>query len=171
MGVPVAWRRWISPRPSKTLQSAVDTAVRFLAGRPRSEYEVRRRLRSSGADETLIEAVLALLRRHQLLDDAAFARYWVEQRQTFRPRGARLLRAELNARGVDAALSQEVAEETRPTAEEDAYRAAAKRARLLGDLGETAFTVRLGSFLARRGFDWETITPVVKRVWGELSRS
>ena len=35
-----------------------------------------------------------------LIDDAQFAAYWVEQRQTFRPRGSRALRFELRAKGV-----------------------------------------------------------------------
>lgn len=165
MGVRLAWRRWISPRPSDT-QLAIDTAVRFLAQRPRSEYEVRRRLRSAGIDEAVIEAVLAQLRRHHLLDDAAFARYWVEQRQTFRPRGARLLRAELAARGVDASIVHDASASVAPSEVEDAYRAAAKRARHL-PADERTFTARLSRWLAARGFEWETITPVVERLWRE----
>lgn len=122
-------------------------------------------------DEGVIEAVLAQLRKHSLLDDAAFARYWVEQRQTFRPRGARLLRAELASRGIDAALSKEAAASTVATAEEDAYRAAAKRARMLGHLDRSTFAARLSGFLSRRGFEWETVTPVVDRLWREVSTS
>lgn len=148
------------------MQLAIDTAVRFLAGRPRSEYEVRRRLRRARIDEAVIEAVLAQLRRHNLLDDVAFARYWVEQRQTFRPRGARLLRAELAARGIDSSIVRDASACVEPTSLEDAYRAAAKRARHL-PADERVFTARLSRWLAGRGFDWATITPVVQRLWRE----
>src|SRR5579864_6965359 len=121
-----AWRRWTSPLRSNV--SPVDVALRFLAQRPRSEREVRSRLRRAGVDETAIEATLLQLRGHRLVDDDAFARYWVEQRQTFRPRGGRLLRSELAQRGIARPLADEATAPLEDSAEEDAYRAAAKRA-------------------------------------------
>src|SRR6266851_2423120 len=119
----------------------IDMALRFLAQRPRTEQEVRRRLLRAGTDEAAIEGVLERLRAHALVDDAAFAQYWVEQRQMFRPRGARLLRAELRHRGIDAAEA------------------------------EAAFKTRLAQFLSRRGFDWDTISVAVNRLWDEVSMS
>jgi regulatory protein len=161
-----ALRRWISPQRSDDA-SALDTAVRFLARRPRSEYEVRQRLRRAGIDEATTEGVLAQLRQHQLVDDRAFADYWVEQRQTFRPRGARLLRAELARLGVDRGGVDAAVEPVAGSAEEDAYRAARRQAHRLHGLDERTFATRLGGWLARRGFDWDTITPVVNRLWAE----
>jgi regulatory protein len=128
---------------------------------------VRLRLRRAGLDGTAADAVVAQLRQHRLIDDAAFARYWVEQRQTFRPRGARLVRAELRQHGVEATTAEEAAAALEPTAEEDAYRAAARRARSLGAADERTFKTRLGQFLARRGFDWALTPRVVERLWAE----
>ena len=168
MGGSVASRRWISPRRSETDSAhALDTAVRFLAQRPRSEYEVRQRLRRAGADAAVVETVLEQLRHHRLVDDRAFAEYWVEQRQTFRPRGARLLRAELAQHGVARAGAEAAIEPLGETAEADAYRAASNRAVRLRALDQATFTTRLAQWLARRGFDWDIITPVVARVWAE----
>jgi regulatory protein len=169
-----AWRRWISPRRSepRTNTSALDTAVRFLAQRPRSEYEVRQRLRRAGVDEATAEGVLEQLRRHQLVDDRAFAEYWVEQRQTHRPRGARLLRAELTRLGVPREGSEAVTAPLEGSAAADAYRAASRRAAQLHRLGldERTFAARLGQWLARRGFDWDAIATVVQRLWDENAR-
>jgi len=166
-------RRWISQRRSKRSaglaeragrltdeRTALDATLRFLAPRPRSEREVRRRLERGGCPAETIDAVLTRLRAHGYLDDSAFAHYWVEQRQTFRPRGARLLQAELRQHGVRAELPE-------LNAEADAYRAAAKRARQLTGADEATFRTRLGQLLARRGFDWEVITPTVERLWRE----
>jgi regulatory protein len=146
-------------------------ALRFLGQRPRSEQEVRRRLVRAGQSQATIEGVLDSLRQHGLVDDTAFAGYWVEQRQTFRPRGARLLRAELRQRGVNAASAVAATDSLDASAVEDAYRAALKRARQLSALDERIFKGRLGQFLARRGFDWDTISSVVDRLWREVSRS
>ena len=145
----------------------IDVALRFLAQRPRTEQEVRRRLQRAGADEASVEGVLDRLRQHGLVNDTAFAQYWVEQRQTFRPRGARLLRAELRQHGIDAASAEAAAGTTEASATDDAYRAAARRARQLTSLDERTFKSRLSQFLTRRGFDWDTISAVVDRLWDE----
>jgi regulatory protein len=129
-------------------------------------------LRRAGFDDdALVEQVLGQLRGHSLLDDSAFAQYWVEQRQTFRPRGARLLRAELARLGVERGAAEHASASVAPTAEEDAYRAAARRARSLPGGDERLFKARLGQWLARRGFDWDTVTCVVERLWAELRTS
>jgi regulatory protein len=147
---------------------ALDVALRFLAQRPRSEREVRQRLARAGATEAEVERVLAQLRRHALVDDAAFARYWVDQRQAFRPRGSRRLRAELRQHGIASELAQRAAAEVEPNSDEDAYRLAAKRARVLlatsSPTADAHLRQRLASFLARRGYDWETISIVLDRV-------
>src|SRR5437588_9468483 len=115
----------------------IDVALRFLAQRPRSEQEVRRRLRRAGVAEAAAEAVLVQLREHALVDDSAFANYWVEQRQTFKPRGARLLRAELRQHGIDSSAAEAAAERTEDSAAQDAYRAAERRARQLAAIAGT----------------------------------
>jgi regulatory protein len=130
---------------------------------------VRQRLRRAGVAEDAIDGVVVQLRQHGLVDDAAFAQYWLEQRQTFRPRGARLLRAELRQHGISADLASAVADTAASSAEDDAYRAAQKRAHHLSGLDEHTFKSRLSQFLARRGFDWEAIATVVERLYREIS--
>jgi regulatory protein len=150
--------------------SALDVALRFLGARPRSEAEVRRRLARAGHAPEAIEPVLAQLRKRGLLDDAAFADYWLAQRHQFRPRGQRLLQAELRQHGVAAELASSAAATASDSAAEDAYRAALKRARQLSAAyaDERTFRARLGQHLARRGFDWDTITATVERLQREL---
>jgi regulatory protein len=75
-------------------------AARFLEARPRSRDEVRRRLRDAGYRAELVEAALDRLTDLGFLDDAAFARSWIESRDRARPRGARALRDELHRMGV-----------------------------------------------------------------------
>jgi regulatory protein len=154
-----------SERPRAGLPEALDLAQRFLAARPRSEQEVRRRLARAGFAADVQDAALERLRGARLVDDQAFASYWLEQRQTFRPRGARLLRAELRQRGIDAEDAAQAFERTTATAEDDAFRAAAKRAAQLANLDEPVFRTRLSQHLARRGFDWDVITLTVERLW------
>jgi regulatory protein len=121
-----------------------------------------------GASE--IAAVLDRLRQQRLVDDAAFAQYWLEQRQQFRPRGARLLQAELRQHGVDAELASATASRALENAADDAYRTGRKRAMQLAAaaVDERTFRNRLAQLLARRGFDWDTISATIDRLAAEL---
>ncbi len=139
-------------------------AQRFLAVRPRSAREVGRRLARAGFDAAAVEATLGRLRELRLLDDAEFARYWVDQRQTFRPRGAHVVRGELRRLGVAADDVHAAVEGLGAHAEDDAYRAVARRAGQWRDLDDRIFASRITQYLARRGFDWETIAATVRRL-------
>ena len=81
-------------------------AARFLEARPRSAAEVRRRLRDAGYRADLVEGALDRLTELGYLDDAAFARAWVESRDRAQPRGARALRDELRRKGVAPAAAE-----------------------------------------------------------------
>jgi regulatory protein len=148
------------------VQRALDAAFAFLAYRPRSAHEVEARLHRKGYSAAAIAAVRARLDRLGLVDDAAFARYWVEQRQAFSPRGRAALRAELRARGVaPAAIAGALASvEDEETA---AYRAGQARLRALAGLDHAAFRQRLGAYLQRRGFSYAASAAAVERLWAE----
>jgi regulatory protein len=78
----------------------MEAAAAYLAARPRSVDEMRRRLRHLGYRAELCDEAVARLVDLGYLDDAAFARAWVERRDHSRPRGEVALRRELRARGI-----------------------------------------------------------------------
>jgi regulatory protein len=86
----------------------MDAAAAFLAVRPRSVVETRRRLRHLGYPHVLVDRVVDRLTEMSYLDDAAFARAWVESRDRARPRGEAVLRRELVLKGVDRRVIDEV---------------------------------------------------------------
>jgi regulatory protein len=151
-------------------QKAYDRALRFLAYRPRSEAEVRNRLEGSGVDGVVIEAVVGRLRERGYLDDAGFARFWVEGRQRFSPRSATALRHELRRKGLDDAIIATAVDGLDATA--SAYEAARPRALRLSSLASSdplVFRRKIGDFLLRRGFDYEVVREVVARLLAELA--
>ena len=70
---------------------ATDAAIRLLTSRPRAVREIRDRLRRKEYGDETIERVIERLRDWRYIDDEAFARYWVENRESNRPRGRRLI--------------------------------------------------------------------------------
>ena len=143
----------------------LEAALRLLSYRPRSEFELRQRL-GPRFEAGIIDEVLSQLKERHMLDDAAFARFWKENREAFRPRGRRLLEMELRRKGVEAeVVSQALAG---VDDEELAHRAAEQKGRNL-EKDYDVFRLKLGAYLVRRGFSYEVTNRTVQRVWRELS--
>lgn len=143
----------------------LNAALRFLSHRPRSEAEIRMRLWRRFEGET-IDRVLLWLKERQMIDDVAFAQFWKENRESFSPRGKRLLKLELRRKGVDPEVIGGVVEGI--DEEESAYRAAQKKVHLLAKEDYNTFRRKLGAFLGRRGFGYEVIDHTIKRLWQEI---
>jgi regulatory protein len=159
-------------RATAAERRVMDAALRFLESRPRSRAEVRRRLlaphpRRDPIPPELAERVLDRLAEMGLLDDHAFAEYWVEQRERISPRAAYALTQELRQRGVDAPTAAQAADP-----EHDAERAlAAGRARLRSLRGAdyATFRTKLGQFLLRRGFSYGVAREAIRTLWEETA--
>jgi regulatory protein len=148
---------------------AYDKALGFLGYRPRSRAELEVYLARRKVPPAVTQTVLARLTAVGLVDDDAFARYWVENRESFRPRGRRSLRFELRRKGVPDAVVETA---TREIDEADsAYRAAQDLAQRLSNLDSQTFRRRLAGFLQRRGFDHEVVKETVNRLWREVHGS
>lgn len=143
----------------------LEAALHLLSYRPRSEAEIRQRLYRRFEKETIDRVVLHLQER-QIVDDAAFARFWTENRESFSPRSKRLLKMELRRKGIDSEVVDEVLGGVDD--EESAYRAAQRKGHNLGKDYET-FRQKLGAFLGRRGFSYDVINRTIERLWQESS--
>jgi SOS response regulatory protein OraA/RecX len=91
----------------------LNAAARFLEVRSRSVDEVRRHLIRVGYRPELVEGAVTRLADLGMLDDAAFARMWVESRDRARPRSESALRRELAQKGIERDLAAEVLDERR----------------------------------------------------------
>jgi len=149
-------------------ERAFQQAMLFLSYRARSESEIRQNLRKHEIPEEVIEQTLERLRQDGLANDGQFARAWVENRSAFRPRSRRMLAMELRQKG----LNDEAVTSAMENVDDDAlaYEAALKRAPRLKDLEWIEFRKKLSEFLARRGFSYSVIAPVVTRVWNESNK-
>lgn len=135
---------------------ALDRAVGYLAARARSKREIEQKLLQAGYRPSTVEMVIYKLQRENLLDDADFARQWVESRQHHKLGRSRIAQ-ELRRKGV----SQEEADEALSTIEDEDQLAgaialaekAAARIKPGEDMRKAAS--RIASMLARRGFSWD----------------
>lgn len=149
------------------LDSALSVALRYLTARPRSERELRTRLRQRNIGDAVIDRTVDQLKTRGLLDDFTFAQYWVDQRVTFRPRSRRMLEMELRQKGVEASSIEDATLDMDDEAE--AYRAAQRRARSLPTDNFDTFFKKLVDHLGRRGFGYGTASKTARGLWSELA--
>lgn len=150
-------------------EDAYNSALKYLSYRPRSRAEVVTYLRRHGVPEGQIEAVAERLERASLLGDEAFARYWVENRERFRPRGRSALRYELRSKGISNEIIEQALDQV--DASQSAYQAAGKKAQQLSRLDRVTFARKLVEYLVRRGFEYDVAREAAERHWQELTGS
>lgn len=144
------------PPLSSDAHEAARAALRLLRYRPRSEYELRERLRSADHPIDAVEEAVDRIRIWGLLDDADFAAEWVRGRRRRRGRSRGALDRELREKGVAethiaAALAgiDEADERERAT---ELVRARLARASDGPARDGVGWRRRLVAFLARRGY-------------------
>ncbi|MGB1253612.1 MAG: RecX family transcriptional regulator [Candidatus Promineifilaceae bacterium] len=152
-----------------TVEAAKSRALNFISYRPRSSAEIRRNLAKKAFEEPAIEQAIAFLKRIDMLDDLKFAEYWIDQRESFKPRSEMALRMELRQKGI----AREIIDEALGAVDEEvsARRAAEKRLSRLEHLPKDQFRLKMMRHLQSRGFRYGIIREVTDQLWQELEES
>ena len=144
---------------------AYQKALKFISYRHRSEVEIRRNLTTHKYPQEVIDVAIERLQNNGLVDDTQFAQNWVDNRNEFRPRSKKALEMELRTHGVNLETIHQAVDGL--DEDELAYQAGLKQSRKYSELDWDSFRRKLTGFLARRGFNYETIAPVIGRIWTE----
>lgn len=144
----------------------IDYAVKLLARRPYSTAEISRKLTAHEVAPPIIDEVLARLEQLGYVDDLAFARYWIENRERFQPRDRRALQYELHTKGLAPDIIEQALAELDPV--DSARRAAQTKVRSYRGMSPQEFRSKMGSFLTRRGFGYDTVRAVVEQLMTEI---
>jgi len=147
---------------------ALDRAIGYLAARARSKHEIEQKLLHTGYRPSTVEMVLYKLQRENLLDDADFARQWVESRQSHKLGRSRIAQ-ELRRKGISQEESEEalalIADEDQLTGAVTLAEKAAARLKP-GEDKRKAFN-RIASMLARRGYTWDIAKQAIQQVFAD----
>ena len=139
---------------------------RFFSYRPRSEFETRRYLQrklvqknilDSVEQEQIIKTLLAEMSHMELINDEQFARWWIDERTYFKPRGARRLKHELLEKGIhkdliDKQLSKSNLDEVKLIRE------------IIIRRHIKEFNDKLIKYFLRRGFSYENIKKAIEEL-------
>lgn len=148
-------------------QKIYDYALRLLSYRARSIAEVKKKLvvfaKKRSIEESFIGKIIADLTTQKLLDDTAFARWWIEQRNTFRPKGVRALQIELRQKGIEKEIIDTVLGKSPDSTKQELELAKnlIKRKFPSAHLEKEEVRKKIAGFLTRRGFSWDVVRSVV----------
>jgi regulatory protein len=160
-------------RPSDDVDADVESvartiALRKLTAKACTRHELDQALQAKNVPEGVIDGVLDRLQEVGLVDDASFAVDWVTSRQQRRHLSRRLLRRELQAKGVEASHIDSALDRVDRDAELTSARDLAERKRAaMNGLSRDVQYRRLAGILGRRGFDAGITTQVLADVLGQ----
>jgi len=144
------------------IDKAYQRSLHFLSFRARTQYEIEKYLQKNEFSEIAVENAVEKLHRHKYLDDVDFGQQWVSNRTRLKPKGKRALRYELRQKGLsDANIEASVA-----NLDEDdlAWQAVQNKLPRWQLLDKMALKKKLTAFLARRGFNYDSIASVLAKI-------
>jgi len=148
-----------SDRRKKT---ALEIALHFLKFRPRSSFEIERKLKQKKFSPEEIKKTLETLQKQGFLNDLEFAKLWIRNRNLLRPSGRKLLFLELRRLGVDSEICEKSLNEEDLPDMEKAKMILERKEKNLGKLSPDEFKEKMIGILLRRGFSWDIIKEVLK---------
>jgi regulatory protein len=143
-------------------RKAMEKAGRLLSRRPQARREIELKLGASGFDAEVIARVVGRLEDLRLLDDAAFAGQWVEERG--KRKGARALAAELSSKGIEREVSEQVLASADRDEAQVAVDLASRWVRRVNGRPLREQAARVLRMLVGRGFSYEVAEEATKAV-------
>src|ERR1700721_2022019 len=139
--------------------------LRLLTAEPRTRAQLAQALQRRGVPDDAAEAVLSRFTEAGLIDDASFARAWVESRHHSRGLSRRSLSAELRRRGVDSEEIREAVDTLDPEQEAATARRLVEH-KMAGTRGQPpeVRVRRAAGALARKGYPAGLVFRLIKEV-------
>jgi regulatory protein len=134
-------------------------ALRYVAMRPRTRWEIQFYLERKKASPPLINVILNKLSKIELIDDRKYAEAFVHDRQLLRPTSRRKIIAELRKRRVADEVIQQVTS-VDEVSDQAALLAVIERKRRQSKYQDDT---KLMQYLARQGFGYDDIKTALQQ--------
>ncbi len=151
-------------KKDQTSFNLLERVLKFISLRPRSQKEILDYLQKKVPQKKdLQEKIFKEIENLNLVDDKTFADWWIEQRNTFRPKGKKALFYELRQKGVAEEIIQQVLAQ-KINEVNLAKQLVNKKWLSLKKLPFQIAQKKLISFLSQRGFSWITIKKILDEI-------
>ena len=142
---------------------AKQTSYNYAAYKPRTEFEVRKKLISKKFSEQNIELAIKFLREFDMIDDKKYAENYVRNYFVRKSSGKTKLINDLISKGIDRSLANKIVIAHYPNDkhQEIIKSATEKKLRTISYKPVDKQKKSLESYLLRQGFDWNSIKSVL----------
>jgi len=141
--------------------------LRLLSFRNRSEQELVQKMKQKQYDVEVIKNTIAFLKHHQYINDEAFTNDFVKSKLSTQKYGKNRIKQELYQKGISKDLINSTIDEMSNSDQEYETALELSRKKLLtsyrNDDTQSQYR-KIGGFLQRRGFGFETISKVLNKL-------
>lgn len=139
------------------VDKALDATMRFVAIRPRSQWEIEVYLKRKGVEDSTKTEILNKLSDSGFIDDESFARSWVANRRLLKPVSKRSLIQELRLKRIDSTIIDKILAEDEVTDIASLQQLIAKkRSKYKDDL-------KFMQYLARQGYSYQDVKTALEK--------
>ncbi|HTK03643.1 MAG TPA: RecX family transcriptional regulator [Alphaproteobacteria bacterium] len=149
-------------------QKTLDKLLMFATLRPRSEKEIRDWFRRKEVHDSLFGELIARLKKLELLDDIKFAKWLVGQRVEFKSKSKRVIKLELQQKGIARDIIENILDETPIDEEKLAKELLEKKAYKWKGLEPRLTRQKMSQYLTGKGFGWDVISKALNNTDYEL---
>jgi len=150
-------------REEINITAAKQSGIRMLYSKDRTEFEVRQKLIRQGFDEDTAEGAVMQLKSMGYINDRLYSHKYISDRLKLKPKSKKALVYELQNKGINREIIDEVLGEFEIDESLTAYRIARKKFSKY-DIRDPLIYKRIVSFLTHRGFSHEVINDVIKQL-------
>jgi len=146
-------------------------AVNYLAKRIHSEKELRAKLLQKKHKLEMINEIISELKEKELVDDYKFSLIYTEEKTRIKLWGEKKIKSELMKKGISSEIISRTMSEKFPDENklENAVELASKKIKSFSykNLEKRKLAEKIYSFLASRGYDYQTSREAVEKVLNE----
>ena len=144
-------------------RNAKSKAIRYLSLKLLTEMELFVKLQTKGYDEDIINDVIVDLKSMGYINDRIYAQKFVYERLKLKPKSKRMLKIELERKGISEHIADEVLNNIEYDEDIVIERIIRKKFGKY-DFDDPIVIRKVYSFLAHRGFSLESIKSIIDRI-------
>ncbi|MDD2646553.1 MAG: RecX family transcriptional regulator [Patescibacteria group bacterium] len=142
---------------------AMQKCFLWLGIRPRSEKELRDKLKEKKFDPQIVNQTIKQIEELGYLNDKEFTRMFIEMKKS---KGKIFIQQELRRKGIEQKIIKDALENYYPLEEEieSALRLAERKIKSYKNLPNYKIKQKLAQYLAGRGFNWGVVSQVFEKL-------
>lgn len=143
-------------------QKVLDKLLKFATLRPRSEKEIRDYLSRKKVSHVIHKDLFSRLKDFGFLNDMEFAEWWVEARNSFRPKSKLVIKGELRGKGIDKDIIDKVLNEIKIDERKIAMDLLIKRENHWENIDKPKRKQKMLQYLVQKGFGFDIAKSAVE---------